>query len=131
MSREAEKKRLIELLNVDMSGCNGDYAEEMADYLLENGVIVPTCKVGDKVFFVNEMCDENCNEYLGISEGECVSLSMQKEGLWIYCRYTDGLTYWHKVDDEFEKEVFFSKAEAEYALKNRRSVSLVNGHIEE
>lgn len=33
-----DREKLIDLLNVDMSGCNGDYAEEMADYLITNGV---------------------------------------------------------------------------------------------
>ena len=46
-----DRDRLIKLLNVDMSGCEGDYAEEMADYLIKNGVIVPPCKVGDTVYF--------------------------------------------------------------------------------
>lgn len=41
------KERLVELLNVDMSGCNGDYAEEMADILLANGVVVLPCTKGD------------------------------------------------------------------------------------
>ena len=124
------RKRLIELLSGKSLDTDID-VEYVADWLMLNGVIVPPCKVGDTVFFVNEQCDENGDEHLAISEGECASISMQKEGLWIYCRYTDGLTYWHKIDEEFEKEVFLSEAEAKYALKNRRSVSLVNGHIEE
>lgn len=45
-----ERDRLIELLNTDMSGCDGDYAEELADYLIANGVIVPPCKVGDTIY---------------------------------------------------------------------------------
>ena len=45
-----DRDRLIKLLNVDMSGCEGDYAEEMADHLIKNGVILPPCKVGDKVY---------------------------------------------------------------------------------
>lgn len=49
-----ERERLIELLNVDMSGCDGDYAEEMADYLIANGVIVQPCKVGETVY---SFCD--------------------------------------------------------------------------
>ena len=31
---EDMKNRFIEYLNTDMSGCDGDYAENMADYLL-------------------------------------------------------------------------------------------------
>lgn len=35
-----DRDRLIELLNVDMSGCDGDYAVEIADYLLAHSVTV-------------------------------------------------------------------------------------------
>ena len=105
------RDRLIELL--------GDYlySEQIADHLLKNGVIVPPCKVGDKVFFVDMMCDEEGEEKLGMSIGEVVSFSMQKEGLWAYCRYEDGLTYWHLVADEFGKTVFLTREEAEAKLK--------------
>ena len=89
---------------------------ECSEFLDSDRVIVPPCKVGDKVFYINEVCDENANEYFDISVGEVVSFSIQKEGLWAYCRYEDGLTYWHIVVDEFGKEVFFTKEEAEQAL---------------
>ncbi len=112
------RDRLIALLYVHKLGFIS--VEKLADFLLENGVIVPPCKVGDKVFYVNEMCDENAEEYLGISVGEVVSFSMQKEGLWVYCRYEDGLTYWHLVE-EFGKELFLTKEEAEQALKGGAS----------
>lgn len=57
-----ERERLIELLNhkydhfCDQCGVNKDshYTESLADYLLENGVIVPPCKVGDVVYFLLE-----------------------------------------------------------------------------
>ena len=97
--------------------CDACVMEQLADYLLANGVIVPPCLVGDKVFYINEICDENANEYLDISVGEVVSFSMQKEGLWAYCRYEDGLTYWHLVVDDFGKTVFLTKEEAEAKLK--------------
>lgn len=115
------RDRLIELIKKakkQTKNANCDIERNMifADYLLENGVVVPPCKVGDKVFYVNEMCDENADEYLGISAGEVVSFSMQKEGLWAYCRYEDGLTYWHLVE-KFGKELFVTKEEAEQALE--------------
>ena len=52
------RDRLIELLNkkydhfCDQCGVNKDshYTENLADYLLANGVIVPPCKVGDTVY---------------------------------------------------------------------------------
>ena len=44
------RDRLIELLA--NSGCSADLDtyQEIADYLLANGVIIPPCKVGDKVY---------------------------------------------------------------------------------
>jgi hypothetical protein len=91
-------------------------------------IIVPPCKVGDKVFYVHEICDENGDEYLDISVGEVVSFSMQKEGLWAYCRYEDGLTYWHLVADDFGKTVFLTKEEA--LSKLQASCKQVKGGVE-
>ena len=92
-------------------------SDRLADHLLANGVIVLPCKVGDKIYFVDEVCDENANEYLDINVGEVVSFSIQKEGLWMYCRYENGLTYWHLVADELGKTVFLTREEAEAKLK--------------
>lgn len=126
--REAERKSLIELLNVDMSGCNGDYAEEMADYLLDNGVIVPPCKVGDTVYVLGD-------EYFW--EAEIIGYSVMTSK-WNRREY-EVVQFFYKGEEKVNsmfvekigKEMFLSKAEAEYALKNRRSVSLIDGHIEE
>lgn len=64
-----ERERLIELLETDMSGCDGGYYEEMADFLLSHGVIVPPVKVGDTVYVVYE--DE-------VFEGEIESFTREK-----------------------------------------------------
>ena len=55
MNREAERKRLVEVLkdghSLYISRISGKTMyEEIADYLLDNGVIVPPCKVGDTVY---------------------------------------------------------------------------------
>ena len=42
------RERLIELLRQEQSRDS----EVIADYLLSNGVIVPPCKVGDKVYVI-------------------------------------------------------------------------------
>ena len=97
-----------------------DFAEKFADHLISEGVIVPPCKVGQTVFFVYDTCDENGKEGYTVSEGEVVSFSLQKEGLWAYCRYKGGLTYWHLVEEDFGKTVFLTKELAEKALKERR-----------
>ena len=63
------RDRLIKLLNkkydhfCDQCGVNKDsrYTDSLADYLLENGVIVPPLKMGDKVWII-DWCYE-VNEY--------------------------------------------------------------------
>lgn len=89
-----------------------------ADHLLDKGVIVPPCKVGDTVYRIYT------NSWIG--EDKVCRFSATESGL----RYHDDKGR-ETSCDKFGKLVFNSKAEAEYALKNRRSVSLVNGHIEE
>lgn len=53
------RKRLIELIREakkTAKGANCDLEREMlfADYLLNNGVIVPPCKAGDDIWWINE-----------------------------------------------------------------------------
>lgn len=43
------REKLIELIQKSVR-CARNFAEVIADYLLENGVIVPPCKVGDTVY---------------------------------------------------------------------------------
>ena len=46
------RDRLIELIQTSVGGCARHWAEVIADHLLDEGVIVPPCKVGDVVWFV-------------------------------------------------------------------------------
>lgn len=72
---------------------------------LDKAVELP-CKVGDTVYWVNEF---------EIQEGKVVSLSIDKTGTWVYCRYKSGLTYWHTKED-FCKEVTNDRAAVEKRL---------------
>lgn len=100
--------------------------EFIADHLLDDGVIVPPCKVGDTVYVID---DWGYKKELKEREVGVIAIKgtndFSKE-LWedVYGGHIGTFA-------EVGKTVFLSKAEAEYALKNRRSVSLVNGHIEE
>lgn len=80
-----------------------------------DAVVLP-CGVGHTVFYVHMVCDENGEEIFTISIGKVFSFSIQVDGLWAYCRYEDGLTYWHKWDGYFGKTVFLTREEAEAAL---------------
>lgn len=56
LDEEKERERLIELLNNSLTGSVGlssVLSTSIADYILANGVIVPPCKVGDTVYYVN------------------------------------------------------------------------------
>ena len=76
-----------------------DIEEYVADKLVDSGVVLLPCSVGDSVSYVHDSCDYYGNEYIETSKGKVVSLSMQEDGLWIYCRYDSGLTYWHREED--------------------------------
>ena len=125
--REAERKRLVKLIQDSVDGCAENWARVIADYLIENGVIVPPCKVGDTVYVLGD-------EYFWEAEVVGWSYFVDKhtvlQNTLYYMLKGEERIHYFEVDD-IGKTVFFSKAEAEYALKNRRSVSLVDGHIEE
>ena len=159
------KERLTELLkgglkynDNPLSYCHDEHVGELADHLLENGVVVVDtnkvsvknrplithiagypiddvvdlmevknagrivelpCAVGDTVYWVTKSCDENGREESAIHEGTIISFSLQNDGLWFYCRYKYGLTFWHKIG-YFGKTVFLTKEEAEAALKEQQ-----------
>lgn len=120
--REQERNRLVELIgdlpfSSEYEKYNSvEWAEHFADHILADGWMRPPCRIGDKVYYVHDMCDEDGEEYFDINTGEVISFSLQKEGLWAYCRYEDGLTYWHLVE-EFGIELFLTREEAEAKLK--------------
>ena len=119
-----DRERLTALLMAGAGDCLGKgislNCSKLADYLLEHGVIVLPCRVGDTVWWVTEIVDENCEEKPDILLGEIASFSVQKEGLWAFCRYVGGLTFWHLVSD-IGKTVFLTREEAERALKEREN----------
>lgn len=47
-----QREKLIEILQLAPRRYMGQ--EELADYLLDNGVIVPPCKAGDDIWWVDE-----------------------------------------------------------------------------
>jgi hypothetical protein len=138
--REAEKKRLVKLIEEAGEGYELRSVVDIADYLLENGVIVPPCQVGDKLYAIsgNRIEECICDEISICAEFQC---DYDCKGCPFYDWKQDFHTGEHSCGGEygtwffslkdFGKTVFLSEAEAKYALKNRRSVSLVNGHIEE
>ena len=97
---------------------------QLADYLLAKGVIVPPCKVGDKVYHIRKATCENIDGLYNICEfyrhsednlcalpkGECPYVYRIAE-----CNVTmDNLLI---VTEKWGKTVFLTKEEAEQALR--------------
>ena len=112
-----DRDRLIEFIddfiyNIDVTKWySEEHDEGLADYLLANGVIVPPCKVGDKVWFVVEYDGKHF-----LDEGEVGSIYKDNGGVWVSARYDSGLHYHHKESD-VGKSIFLTKEEAEAKLR--------------
>ena len=120
MNREAERKRLVELCEDVVLSCKSslcadcehnkiDYphcmSEHFADHLLDNGIVVPPVKVGDKVWLISEN-----GSYVYDIDVEIVF--WDRDGCYIETRQHDGFT-----DEDFGKTVFLTREEAEVKLK--------------
>ncbi len=84
------------------------YAEKIADYLLENGVIVPPCKVGTKVFALlgrKDSVTETFVEKIVLDSNNTVRLKLAANAMYETSVKSIG------------KTVFFFEEAAEKALK--------------
>lgn len=107
------RDRLIELIceNIQdecIAHCNHPYCykcKNLADYLLANGVIVPPCKVGDKVYYIYWFNGKK------IGEARVVEICCGE------CGFAYHLNSDYTYFDLQEKEVYLTKEEAEQALK--------------
>ena len=103
------RDRLIELINFGHNGIGlprnkyKSVAEITADYLLEHGVIVPPCKVGDMIHveYYGEIVNAHVTEFEINSKGIVIKV------------YIDPDTYM----EYGAEDVFTSREEAEQALK--------------
>ena len=116
------RDRLIELLKMQQDygqkwkDFNRDHAyetitnEQIADYLLENGVIVPPCKVGDTVYVLYNKEVYKTKVFSMVAETE--------DNKWVYilkCKIFNGISMFKKF--LFGKTVFLTREEAERALE--------------
>lgn len=95
----------------DYIGINDETAEQIADYLIANGVVVPPCKIRTKVYKI----------VLGkIYEYEIASYTVDAEGFsFIHLAYMEGNTIYgvtHSIE-EFNKQYYLAREDAERALK--------------
>ena len=116
------KERLVELLWERLCGGDRKWAYEIADYLIANGVIVPPCKVGDKVFVIcNDEVQETSVFSMTIDISDVVSV------YYIYAYAVDGTEkekdgYYtpYVMSFRFGFSAFSSREEAKQALEGRK-----------
>ena len=111
-----EWDRLIDLIDEAINDEETSYSN-IADYLLENGVIVPPCKVGDTVYWISNGEVVECFVY-EISQGfydEEIWLRLHIRGKWCALDLQPIYPYPH------ENVLFFDKEKAEQALKEMKS----------
>lgn len=111
-----ERERLIELMEQATNG--SCHLEDIADYLLENGVIVPPCKLGDKVYLLLEKIT---GEYVVV---ESICKEMHNKGFGMaYFMHIDCAEIGNRLEfylEDFGKTVFLTKEEAQKALEGVR-----------
>ena len=123
-----DREKLIELISVAEDKCDSIYdcdsceyvlsgscrKELIADYLLANDAIVPTCKVGDTVYQVYTLFEE-----VVITELKVVELTIDNKGIKTLYGATNGGSVYcfdrgHNLD-----QIKFTKEKAEEKLKER------------
>ena len=112
---DREKNTLIDILNKSFAEQYEKRglltAPHTADDLLANGVIVPPCKVGDKLYQIVDMSHTACKSF--VSDFPITVLPHQI----YYINVVGGVSA--IPFDNFGKTVFLTKEEAEAKLKER------------
>ena len=104
-----DREQLTALLMAGAGDCLGKggalNCSKLADYLLEHGVIVPPCKVGDTVYSIDKkVLAYHWDEHMYI---------VDKWSEYKVCEIPFSLTLW----EHGWKDIFLTREEAEQALK--------------
>lgn len=115
-----ERERLVELIETPNKAscvrkekdiCDFKTSEILADFLLQNGVIVPPCKVGNTIYRIGR----------GDYEGEIFEWDIERIE-----QYADQTIIYDDSDNvilpcQIHKTVFLTREEAEKALEERQN----------
>ena len=106
-----QKERLVKLLTGKSIATDAD-VDYVADYLLDNGVIVPPCKVGDKIYFIYPKQFQNDT----IKEGVVTQLALAAQ-------FAQSMFPGESVFlfEEIGEKLFPTREQAEQALKERKA----------
>lgn len=118
------RERLIQLIKQAHTDylLNDDYAvsiyEFIADRLIENGVIVPPCKIGDTIFVIEtELRNKNKIRSYIVARKVTGICGNNLSPLWVAALESPYEYRYHPT--EFGKTVFLTREAAEEALKAR------------
>lgn len=118
-----DRDRLIELLSIAVGDCNLTTYEIklVADYLIDNGVILPPCKVGDTIYKLILFKDGHggCvpQKVVGFHLGEFPHIRGQERKQYIIVYHEVVNTISHIDIKQIGKTVFLTREEAERKLK--------------
>ena len=104
----SDRERMIDLM-IDAKRTEpetGSFTEYLADYLLEHGVIVPPCEVGDRVY--------RPSDCLGVVQFVIISFNIYESEMF-FTDDSENIIYLSDIG----KTVFLTREEAERALKER------------
>ena len=109
-----QKERLVNLLLPQLFMFSAVDCGKLADHLLDNGVIVPPCKVGDVLYVITTICGTS------IDEVTVFSFTTMKHYVTINTIHkSNPLSPLSFPTDQLGKTIFFTREEAEQALKER------------
>ena len=121
------RDRLIELLTDNLPHCDNplqdtydEIVERLANHLIENGTILPPCKVGDTVYFFSSVLEEVCESKVIKIEQNYYTPS---NPFWFSIEYLSkqiGTQVIHiPINQAIGKTVFLTREDAEKALRER------------
>ena len=116
-----QRERLIKLIK-HCTSCEECRDEDIADYLLANGVIVPPVKVGDTVYHFSEDFGTVLPYFV---DNLSIGFMDKTRNYWVYeanCHSNETDELLDEIDfslDEIGESVFLTEDEAEKALAER------------
>lgn len=121
------RDRLVELLTDNLPHCDNplqdtydEIVKRLADHLIENGTILPPCKVGDTVYFFSSVLEEVCESKVIKIEQNYYTPS---NPFWFSIEYLSkqiGTQVIHiPINQAIGKTVFLTREDAEKALRER------------
>lgn len=114
------RDRLIELIYsankkfTDENIADEEVVKILADHLIENGIILPPCKVGDTLYDISEFVNGCSSPEIYEYTCEYITIFKDKDGETVF--EIDAINFHF---NDFGKTVFLTREDAEKALRER------------